>query len=362
MIKSKYLHSTAMRFKVPMLIGLISLLLMSCKNEASSFSTDVAVNVSVQEVKKKSIEQTLVTTATISPQMESNLKTELTAHYHLQLNPKTGKPFKMGDQVSEGQLIILLEDQEYTNNANLEGAQLDMEISAMEYEKQQALFEKGGVTKRELVNSEKTLLTSEQTYENAQLKIEKLSIRAPFKGVITDLPYFSPGMRVDNGEAVLSIMNYSTMMMDLSMPENLLGEVKVNQLVNIMNYALPDDTLKGRITALSPAIDKEARTFKGRLKVDNKKQLLKPGMFVKAEIVVDQRDSALVIPKDVVLTEGNRKVVFVAKNSAAQKRYIRTGIETLNDMEVLDGLKQDERLIIKGFETLKDRSKVKVVK
>ena len=348
--------------KKTLFVALLAIIFGACQNEATNFSTDVAINVSVQEVKKKPIEEALITTGSIKPSMETNIKTELAAHYHLQKNPRTGKPFKMGDQVKEGQLVILLEDKEYTNNANLDGAHLDMEISAMEYEKQQALFEKGGVTKRELVNAEKTLLTSEQTYENAQLSIDKLSIRAPFTGVITDLPYYSPNIRVESGQNVLSMMNYSIMMMDLSMPENLMGQVKINQLANIMNYALPDDTLKGHITELSPAIDMEARTFKGRINVANTEGLLKPGMFVKAEIVVQQRDSALVIPKDVILTEGNRKVVFIAKNAAAEKRYVRTGIETLTEVEVIEGLKIEERLIVKGFETLKDRSKVKVVK
>ncbi len=361
MINTDYTRSIILK-KTSLLIAVLAIAFISCKNEATNFSTDVAVNVSVQEVKKKPIEETLITTGSIKPSLEINVKTELAAHYHLQKNPRTGKAYKMGDMVKEGQLIILLEDKEYRNSANLEGAHLDMEISEMEYEKQQALFEKGGVTKRELVNSEKTLLTAKQTYENAQLSIEKMSIRAPFTGVITDLPYFSPGIRVETGVGVLSMMNYSTMMMDLSLPENLMGQVKIKQVANIMNYALPDDTLKGQIMELSPAIDIEARTFKGRVNVDNKNGLLKPGMFVKAEIVVEQRDSAIVIPKDVILTEGNRKLVFIAKNSAAEKRYIRTGIETLNEVEVVEGLKEEERLIIKGFETLKDRSKVKVVK
>jgi len=348
-------------YKLLLFAATISVVI-SCKNDATNFNTDVAVTVSVEEVTSKPIEQTLITTASIKPEYEISLKTEVAANYFLQRNPITGQPFKMGDKVIEGQLIILLDDKEYLNNANIEGAELDMEISAMEYEKQQALFEKGGVTKRELVNAEKTLLTAKQTYENAGIKIEKLSIRAPFTGVITDLPYFSPGIRVESGQDVLSMMNYSSMVMDLSMPENLIGQVAINQEANIMNYALPDDTLKGRITELSPAIDMDARTFKGRIEVENKDELLKPGMFVKAEIVVDQRDSAIVIPKDVILTEGNRKVVFVAKNSTAEKRYIRTGIETLTDVEVLEGLKVSERLIVKKFETLKSRSKIKVVK
>ncbi len=342
---------------------LLTIVVVSCNNEASSFETDVAVNVSVLEIKNKPIEQTLITTGSIKPAMEVNLKSEMIGSYRLLINPSTGQKYKMGDRVSKGQVIIQLEDKEYENNTNLEGAELDLEISEMEYKKQQALYEKGGVTLRELVNSEKTMLTAQQTHENAQLSLDKMAIEAPFSGVITDLPYFSPGMRIESGKDLLSMMEYNVMVMDLSMPENLMGQVRMSQPVNIMNYALPDDTIKGTISELSPAIDMEARTFKGRINVDNREGLLKPGMFVKAEIVVDHRDSALVIPKDVILTEGNRKLVFVAKKETAEKRYIRTGIESLTEVEVLGtDLKENDRLIIKGFETLKNRSKVKVVK
>jgi len=348
-------------YRILIALTALALFAASCKNESTSFNTDMAVNVSVQEVKSKPIEQTLITTGSITPVLEANIKAELAANYHLQINPSTGKSYKMGDRVKKGQLIILLKDQEYSNNANIDGAKLDMEISQMEYEKQQALYEKGGVTKRELVNSEKTLLTSKQTYENAEITIEKLNIRAPFDGVITNLPYYSPGIRIENGNEMFGMMNYSTMLLDLSMPENLMGQVEINQKANIMNYALPDDTLRGRITELSPAIDMEARTFKGRIRVDNKNSKLKPGMFVKAEIVVDKSDNSIVIPKDVILTEGNRKVVYIAKNRTAEKRIIRTGIETTDEVEVLEGLKLDERLIIKGFETLRRNSKIKVI-
>lgn len=335
----------------------------SCQNEAGSFDTDVAVNVSVEEVKYKPIEQTLVTTGSIKPTMEVTKKSEMAGAYRLQVNPSTGKTFQMGDVVRQGQLIIKLEDKEYENKANIEGAKLDLKISEMEYSKQQALYEKGGVTLRELVNAEKTMLTSRQAFENAEITLAKMEIRAPFTGVITDLPYFSPGIRVESATELLSMMEYKTMVMDLSMPEKLMGQVKKSQMVNIMNYALPDDTLKGFISELSPAIDMEARTFKGRINVDNRDGLLKPGMFVKAEIVVDHRDSALVISKDVILTEGNRKIVYVAKKEMAEKRYIRTGIETLNEVEIIGKeLKENDRLIVKGFETLKNRSKINIVK
>ena len=82
--------------------------------------------------------------------------------YYLQVNSRTGKKFKMGDIVKKGELIIRLENKEYENEVNIEGAKIDLEISRMEYEKQQALYEKGGVTLREKVDGENQWVTSKK--------------------------------------------------------------------------------------------------------------------------------------------------------------------------------------------------------
>jgi len=167
---------------------------------------------------------------------------------------------------------------------------------------------------------------------------------------------------VETGQPLLSFMEYSTVVMDLSLPENLMGSVKIKQSARIMNYSIPDDTLKGYISELSPAIDEETRSFKGRVEVMNDELKLRPGMFVKAEVVVASLDSAIVIPKDIILTMGNRRYVFVAQKETARVKYISTGLENNNQVEVVSGLKTGDRLIIKGFETLRNKSKIKVIK
>ena len=343
-------------------VVLLSLFLSSCGNQSTDFNTDVAVNVSVEELKYKPFEQTMVTTGTIKPAQEFDYKSEIAGEYFLQNNPRTGHKYRMGDAVKKGDLIIRIEDEEYRNQTNIEGAKLDLDISEMEYTKQKALFKKGGVTQREVVNSQKTLVTARQTYENAKIKLAKMEIRAPFNGIITDLPYYSNGIRIETGQPLVSYMEYSTVVMDMNLPENLMGSVRLKQPARIMNYSLPDDTLKGYISELSPAIDEETRSFKGRIEIKNKDLKLRPGMFVKAEIVVASRDSALVIPKDVMMSYGNRRYVFVAQKETARRRYINTGLENNGMVEVTGGLKPGERLIIKGFETLRDRSKIKVIR
>ena len=85
-------------------------------------------------------------------------------------------------------------------------------------------------------------------------------------------------------------------------------------------------------------------------------------MFVKTEIVVAQADSAIVIPKDIILSKRRGKTVFVVERGVAQERAIRTGLENPSEVEVVRGLRPDERLVIKGFETLQNRSKVKIIR
>ena len=85
----------------------------------------------------------------------------------------------------------------------------------------------------------------------------------------------------------------------------------------------PEDTLKGVISELSPAISTETRTFTGRIRIDNAGQKLRPGMFIKVDIVVEQADSAIIIPKHAVLSARDRKYVYVVEKNTALCAFAR---------------------------------------
>jgi multidrug efflux pump subunit AcrA (membrane-fusion protein) len=85
-------------------------------------------------------------------------------------------------------------------------------------------------------------------------------------------------------------------------------------------------------------------------------------MFVKADIVTNHKDSAIVIPKNIILSRQKGKTVFIVDRGVAAERIIETGLENLNDIEVTRGLTKNERVVTSGFETLNNRSKVKIIK
>jgi RND family efflux transporter MFP subunit len=185
-----------------------------------------------------------------------------------------------------------------------------------------------------------------------------MKIVTPFKSVIVELPYYTQGNRTDNGADMVKLMDYSKLYMEVNMPEKDINTIKVNQNVRILNYTLPNDTINGKITQLSPVINPDTRTFLGSIVIDNPSLLLRPGMFVKAEIITAKKDSVIVIDKDIVLSKTRGKSVFVVEQGTAIERRISFGLENPEEVEITSGLKVDDRLVIEGFETLRNRSKV----
>ena len=335
---------------------------VSCNNQPSTETTELAVPVSVENIKLQSIQQFINTTGTAKSTFETVLNSEMAGEYTLAKNPSTGKPFKLGDRVKEGQVIVRLTDEEYLNGIAIESKKLNLEISTQEYDKQKSLYEKGGVTLRELRNSEVSAINAKYDYERAEIQLAKMEVKAPFSGVIVNLPYYTPGTRVSSGQEMVSLMSYDKMYMDINLPEKNITDVQLGQKVIITNYTIVDDTLTGYVSELAPIISTETRTFAGKLLIDNPELKLRPGMFVKADIITAQKDSVVVIPKDIILTGNRGKYVFVVgRNSSADDRRITTGIENQDYVEVTEGLAANDRLIIKGFETLRDNSKVKVI-
>lgn len=334
----------------------------ACNNQPTNTTTELAVPVSVSDIKPGSIEKVINATGTLNATKKTVLNTEMTGKYKLMINSRTGRPFALGDMVENGQVVVKLEDAEYVNGIGFDSKKLNLEITDQNMKKQQSLFEKGGVTQLDYRNSEVNYTNAKDAFERANLQLAKLNVRAPFKGVITDLPAITNGTQVSTGTPVISLMDYSVMTVEVNLPEKYISDVKIDQPVRIMNYTLPNDTLPGMVKELSPAISTETRTFKGVIQIANHDLKLRPGMFAKADIVMAKHDSVIVIPKNIIISGQRGKSVFIVDNGTANEKRITLGFENQNEAEITSGLKKNDRLVIKGFETLKNRSKVKIVK
>lgn len=340
---------------------LVLIVISSCNPEDSSIKTEIKIPVSVVTIKPESISRFIETTGTVYSSKEGVMKSELSGIYKLQRNPATGRPFALGDAVKAGQVLIRIEDREFENNLQIEGKKLNLELAENNFKKQQSLHDKGGVTQTELKNSSIEYVNAKYSYKNAEIQQAKMSVRAPFDGVIVELPYHTDGVKIDQSQALLKVMQYDQLLMDVKLPEKHLSEVTMNQMVQIANYNVANDTIYGKISQISPVINADTRTFQSVLQINNEKRLLRPGMFIKAFILSEKRDGTIVIPKETVISRQDGKVVFTVENGIATERKITTGLESMTVIEVVSGLKVNDRLVISGFETLRNKSKVSVI-
>jgi len=345
------------------LIPLFFLSIVSaCKNEEPDAEADIAVPVSIIDIKYQSIEEFITTNGTVLPTKEVKMVSEMSGTYKLLKNPRTGRVWALGDIIKAGEEVVSIEDKEYVNSIQIKSKEMNLEISKSEFAKIQSLYEKGGETLRTLNTAEQTYINAQYTLENAKLQMAKMKVKAPFNGVIVDLTYFTPGNKIQSNTELFSVMDYKKLFMEIRLPEKNLAKISVNQKVRILNYTMPDDTLWGTISQMSPAINPDTRNFKGIITVNNADLRLRPGSYVKAEIVTNRKDSTIVVSKDIIVSRQRGKSVFIVEQNTAYEKTIKTGLENPDQVEVIEGLKLNNRLVTEGFETLGNRSKVKIIR
>lgn len=341
---------------------LLAFSLNACNEQRSNSSSETTTPVWLSEVGKRNIRELTTTTGTAKAAKTVELKSEIIGKYELMTNPKTGRPYKLGDVVEAGAIIVKLNNKEHENGVSMQTKKMQVDITKKEWEGQKAVYDKGGATEKDVLNAESSYITAQAAIETANTELEKLYIRAPFKGVIVTLPYFTPGVDVASGETMVSMMDYSQMYMEIALPENAIEKVKVGQKVLVTNYNIKSDTLSGIVSQLSPAVNEETRTFSGYITISNPELKLRPGMFAKGEIITLQKDSVLFIPKDIVNARRGMRNVFTVEQNRAAEKYIKTGISDDRYIEVEEGLSEGDKIVVKGYEFLRNRGKVKIMK
>lgn len=333
----------------------------ACKQESMSIETSSTIPVRVSELAPRSIQETVTATGTAFPVRDLSLSTEQAGRYELRANPRTGVPFRMGDPVKANEVLVALENPEVVNSIAMDSKKLQFDSAQREYTKQQSIYDKGGITLKELSDAERAFVDAKHTIESATLSLAKLEVKAHFDGVLADLPHLTAGGWTPSGTLVARVVDYSRLYADLTLPGKEMDRVARGQSVAVNDYGTARSVLAGRVTQISPALDVTSRMFKLRIEILNPNLVLKPGSFIKADVVVQTKTEAIVIPKSVILDRGGSKIVYVVDRGLAAERRLKTGIENRDEVEILDGLRAKDQLIIEGFETLRGRSQVKVI-
>ncbi|MFN2239228.1 MAG: efflux RND transporter periplasmic adaptor subunit [Thermoanaerobaculia bacterium] len=222
------------------------------------------------------------------------------------------------------------------------------------------MFTKGLVSQGDYEKAAMEREVADQELAEAQWRLSKTTVRAPFDGVITRRAV-SPGKHVRPGEALFTVTDFDPLIARIYLAEKDVMGLREGQTVRLTMRAGEGTSFPARIRQISPVVDTATGTVKLTVEAGEYPSNVRPGAFVSVDIVQQTRPSALVVPKEAVLRELQESHVFVALDGTAKKRTVTLGLEEGDRVEILTGLRAGESVIVAGQGGLKDGSPVRVL-
>jgi membrane fusion protein (multidrug efflux system) len=186
----------------------------------------------------------------------------------------------------------------------------------------------------------------------AEARLEDLTIRAPFAGRVGTRSV-SLGAYISPGTRITSLDDLSRVRLDFSVPENLLGQVKPGQVATARSVAYRDRVFRGQVSTIDPRIDPVTRAVRLTAEFDNPDEALKPGMFLSVALEVTNKENAIVVPEEAIVSEGLRQIVYPIKDNKAERRVIQIGQRQNGKVEVVSGLEAGETIVILGVQRVR---------
>ena len=146
---------------------------MICGCQNRNRVTKIEIPVPIDDTIHRSIEENICITGNVYPEAETDLKSKISGTYYIEKNPRTMKPWQLGDNVINGDLIIRLENREFTNSIEVDAKELSLELIQNELINEESQIEKGGITPEMLKTADINRLKAKVAVENARIQLEK---------------------------------------------------------------------------------------------------------------------------------------------------------------------------------------------
>lgn len=174
-----------------------------------------------------------------------------------------------------------------------------------------------------------------------------VAVNAPIAGII-DARNINLGQAVEPNTVLFHISNRDKLLVVAQVYEEDLGKVKVGQEVNVHVLSYPKQTFPGQVTLIEPNLDPLTRTVNVRITLDNKEGLLKPGMFVRANVILTHNKAALTVPNAALLQAGSEQFVFVQNGYTYKRVDVKVGAVDDDYSEIIDGLVPGDLVVTQG--------------
>jgi membrane fusion protein, multidrug efflux system len=347
------------------MIMLVSLPLVSCKKEKKVVKENL-INVRIQPAIRQQVRPYIETTGTLKADEEVVVSSEVDGIV------KSVK-VEEGYAVSQGVLLAEINPIDYVleekrADAALKQAQASLANAKAEYQRKESLFKEELITKQQFDDistrvtlAEADLARAKASLDTSRERLLRTKIYSPLNGMVKEKKV-SAGDYVRNGSPLFQLIKIDQLKMTFTVSEKDIAVLRKGQEVVFTVDSFPDKKFKGRVSLLYPNVEERTRTMQAEAIVPNAGRLLKPGLFARISIYTAATRDAVVAPLTALMYDNSTISIFVVEGNVAHQRMIKTGGKYGENVEVVEGLKEKEQVVVVGQNNLSEGVKVNVAR
>jgi RND family efflux transporter MFP subunit len=235
---------------------------------------------------------------------------------------------------------------------NLDSAKAQVDSAQAAFD--QALATKdASIWKKDLDQAESAVKKAEASLDLVKQRVNESVVRASINGVIAQR-FMDKGDTATTTKSFFTIVDAEVVKITAKVPERDIVDVKLNQEATIKPDAYPGQIFKGKITNISPIVDRETQTCDIEITTSNPDYKLKPGMFARIELTTSEHKNVPLIPIEAMVKEIDETFVYVIVDGKAVKKKIETGITDGVKIQVVSGLNSGDEFIMAGKYSIRD--------
>lgn len=310
------------------------------------------LNVVVLNVDPMPIYDRINLPAQVEPWIELNILAEV-----------SGKVTKLlaveGDHVNKGNLIAIIDPRDYENE--LAAVRAEYELAEKNLARTKDLFGEKLITRAQFDRDTSIVNKMAAAVKNAELRLERCSIKAPITGIINRLQA-KEGLYLNVQDPVAVMLDIGKVKVSVGIPESDVDAVRGLMDFDITIDALGEKTIRGTKHFLSKSPESFAHLYKLEIEVPNSGGELLPGMFARVDIIKEQIKDSISVPLYSVINRVNEKFVYIVNDEKAHVRMVETGILDGWKIQISKGLSEGDRVIVVGHRSVDEGQNVNVVR
>jgi membrane fusion protein (multidrug efflux system) len=245
-----------------------------------------------------------------------------------------------GQSVSKGTLIATIDNVDVEKNVQL--SKSAEQLAKEQYERFAPLTKKGFVSPKEIEEKNQAWISTQKEFSKAKIELDNLRFYAPFDGIVGAYKK-REGAQVSQGESVVSVYDPTSLVVDFDIPCSNLTVINEGQKVYVLGKSYS-------LTHMQKMLDEETHMCPADVDIKCSNCLI--GDTVRVDLVVSEKENVIVVPFQALFLRDSHPAVFVVNKGKVQLIPVKTGVKQEDQIEIVEGLKAGQQLIIKGQDRL----------